>query len=523
MTLRKLIATLTLLTFTINTIDAQYVFQEEIGNADFEFGLDMILSSDGNYLIAGQSMYSTASGVRPDMVIIKMAPNGDTIFSKHLIGPGYDYAYCILENPDGSLMLFGGTGGYSTTGTGSIVIKLDSNANPLWTKTYDGTSGINTVDVKRMPDGGFAAVATTSASDNHVSYRIDSLGNTIWQKYYSSFLVSPTYRNALSIELCSDGNLITCGQLEYSSGYQNMLLTKINATTGSVIWSRAYGDSTYFQGSSVVETSDGGFLAGGHINYGDNVIFRTDSLGNLIWAKRISSPAGDEIRNIVKTIDGGFLLCGWTSSTASGFTNGDAVLIKIDSSGNPQWSNRYGGTFAEVFQRAREVSDGYIAIGTAMFPTGTSSQIMVVKTDLYGNSGCRNIPLPLTVSNFSSLSTFWSSYGSASTSTTINPTLPSATSTLAVNQICIGNVGINEMENDSPIVYPNPSSGSFTFKGLKKNSVIKIMDITGREILIQNFTTDITTINLASFASGIYIYKTEDNKNKIKVGKLIKQ
>lgn len=525
MNFRKLIIPFVIFAFSSTSGRAQYVFQREIGNSSYDWGNDIIQTADSNFVLLGESMYSAPGGTRPDIVLFKLGQNGDTLSSKRFVQDGYDYPNCIIENPDGSMIFWGATSSFLGTGTGALMSKMDANWNLQWTKIIDaGGSSSHIVDAKRLPDGSYVAVSFLSITSSHnAAFRYDALGNLIWSRYYSTFLISSTERHSKSLDITTDGNVITCGRIQYGSGKQNLLLTKLNSTDGTVIWCRAYGDSTYFHGTSVVATSDGGFLAGGQIgSYDDIVLFRTDNLGNLHWAKRYGTTSGEEIRSIVETSDGGFLLSGSTGSIASGgFTNGDAILVKIDSSGNVQWANRYGGTWADIFQRAKETLDGYIATGSSMEPTTSTSNILLVKTDLNGNSGCRNLTLPLTVSNFISLSTNWPSYGSPTSLTTISPTLTEGYSGLTNNLLCIANVGVDESIGETHLVYPNPSSADFTFTGLEKNSILKIFDVTGKEILLKKCDNESTTINLNSFSRGMYFYQVFNLKNKMSGGKLI--
>jgi len=83
---------------------------------------------------------------------------------------------------------------------------------------------------------------------------------------------------------------------------------------------------------------------------------------------------------------------------------------------------------------------------------------------------------------------------------------------------------VNNVSNkDNILIYPNPSSGLFTFSNIGINSSIEIYDITGR--LIFNTTTQNTseTINLYDKQKGVYFYKIISDKKEMEQGKLIIQ
>lgn len=73
-------------------------------------------------------------------------------------------------------------------------------------------------------------------------------------------------------------------------------------------------------------------------------------------------------------------------------------------------------------------------------------------------------------------------------------------------------VGINELKATSNFnVYPNPTKDVVTFTtNLANNSVITIMDITGKVVKTVLFTTTKQTVNMANFEAGIYFYTVRD-------------
>ena len=72
-------------------------------------------------------------------------------------------------------------------------------------------------------------------------------------------------------------------------------------------------------------------------------------------------------------------------------------------------------------------------------------------------------------------------------------------------------------------VYPNPNAGEFTVEldnGLNKS--IEVTDLTGRVILVSTTKEDKATINISTFAKGVYYVKVQSN-NSVEVIKVIKQ
>lgn len=72
-------------------------------------------------------------------------------------------------------------------------------------------------------------------------------------------------------------------------------------------------------------------------------------------------------------------------------------------------------------------------------------------------------------------------------------------------------------------VFPNPFTNSFNveFSGFDKNTVIEILDVTGKTVLAQTINNDFVSLN-PDITSGVYFVKVNDSKTQI-IKKIIKQ
>jgi hypothetical protein len=165
-------------------------------------------------------------------------------------------------------------------------------------------------------------------------------------------------------------------------------------------------------GSSVIQTSDGGFLvAGGSatwethqtpyeftIDWYNSVgaVTKTDAEGNIQWSKNYSATSG--FRYALKTSDGGYMLAGLNPVNASSFYSfqgglypavSQFCLIKIDSQGNMIWNNTYihfRGESHNLLDQFIQTSDGgYALVGN--YAPGHSvgvNRVFFVKVDAHG-------------------------------------------------------------------------------------------------------------------------------------------
>ncbi|MBK7681943.1 MAG: hypothetical protein IPJ26_05500 [Bacteroidetes bacterium] len=134
--------------------------------------------------------------------------------------------------------------------------------------------------------------------------------------------------------------------------------------------------------NSIELTSDGGYILGGYSlsnisgsktenNLGswDYWIVKTDSLGNIQWQNTIGGSNWDYLTSIKQTTDGGYILGGHSFSNTSGDktenTNGDNDfwIVKVDSIGIIQWQNTIGGSKDDQLASIVQTSDGGYIIG----------------------------------------------------------------------------------------------------------------------------------------------------------------
>lgn len=149
----------------------------------------------------------------------------------------------------------------------------------------------------------------------------------------------------------------------------------------NLVWSRTFGGSLDDRGSDIIETTDGGFAIIGYsssndqdvsINNGlqDYWIAKLDANGILVWEKSFGYVGGDKGNTLIQTNDGGFLILGTLDVTASGgdgntkakHAGGDYWAIKLDASGNKQWSKYYGGSNTETPYDVIETQDNHFVI-----------------------------------------------------------------------------------------------------------------------------------------------------------------
>lgn len=174
-----------------------------------------------------------------------------------------------------------------------------------------------------------------------------------------------------SIKFTTDGGTIVAGYTDSKDGdispqpnreYWDLWVVKLDRC-GVIEWERSFGGSNYESARDVVQTADGGYIVAGETNstdggvvagYGstkDIWILKLSATGNLLWQKRYGGSGLDIANHIHLLADGSFYLLASSSSNngnisgnhgTAGYTDG--VLMKLDASGNIQWSKCFGGS-----------------------------------------------------------------------------------------------------------------------------------------------------------------------------------
>ncbi|UCF49974.1 MAG: hypothetical protein JSU91_00400 [Thermoplasmatales archaeon] len=293
-------------------------------------------TSDGGYIVAGHTGFT----YHIDAYILKTDPLGNYSWIR-VLGE-FDYAddsLSVQETSDGGYIISGWTGSYSAGSSDAWLIKLNSDGEDEWNKTFGG-SMLDTGDsVKETLDGGFVICGRTDSFDSFGNgdawlIKTDMYGNELWNKSYGGNYLD----YGKSVLQTSDGGYVFCGSTySFGAGNHDAWLVRTDMF-GYELWNKTFGGSLWDQANSVVETSDGGyFLTGDYTDpvQGDSEMYlvKTDSDGNEEWSYIIeheSRGVTDSGSYGIQTNDGGFIATGETGEYNLALV--DILLVKLEGS-----------------------------------------------------------------------------------------------------------------------------------------------------------------------------------------------
>lgn len=175
---------------------------QRIGGLLDDSGSDLIKTTDGNYIISGFTSSFGNGGY--DVYLIKLNSNLDISWTKTYGGLDDDFGSSIDQTIDGGYILTGVTKSYGSGNRNVYLIRTDSNGDTLWTRTFGGINDDIGRSVIQVPDGGFliTGYSTSNGNENGDLYLIktDENGITLLHNNTShlnvnNFILNQNYPN----------------------------------------------------------------------------------------------------------------------------------------------------------------------------------------------------------------------------------------------------------------------------------------------------------------------------------------
>ncbi len=339
---------------------------------------------DGGYVFFGHNLSFGPSIV--NAWLVKVNSNGDTLWSKSygLTASVNTWGSSVKNTSDGGFILTGWTNGTNSTSPGyydAFLTKTDSLGNILWTKNFGGANQDNGYDVIQSADGGYVIAGTTMSFGSGYSdwylLKTDSLGNMQWVRTIGNSSSGTSY----SVIQTLDGSYVFAGD-----NYPDAYLVKIGAN-GNIVW--AYNYNNLGISYSLVSTPDGGFALCGKTQDYKVYVLKTDSVGSILWSKVYTdgAPGGYAwAYKIINSDDGGFLIVG--------DYNNQAIMIKINGVGDTVLTKQF--TAMSTASAISITPDKGILIGGNSMNLGVgNNDAYLIKTDSLGNSGCFTTPISI--------------------------------------------------------------------------------------------------------------------------------
>jgi hypothetical protein len=269
-----------------------------------------------------------------DAWILKLNTNGGIEWQKTYGGSADDYLSSIKQTIDNGYIAVGSTtsnNGDVPNNQGyydAWIIKIADNGNLQWSKTFGGIDLDGMHDVQQTIDDGYLIIGQTSSNngdvtDNHGNLdcwviKLQTNGNLEWQKTYGG----SGDDSANYIQKTNDGHYIIAGETNSSDGdisstHENLdtWVVKID-NLGAILQQTTVGTNDNEVVSSVLQTQDNNLLIAGYslINNftGPNAfIAALNTNYTLLWQQQIPQENISSSANaIFETPDCGYIVFG---------------------------------------------------------------------------------------------------------------------------------------------------------------------------------------------------------------------
>jgi hypothetical protein len=213
-----------------------------------------IVQVEDGYVIAGHTGYYGYN-----YWLIKLDNYGEIVWQRIFGTESGRYWKCFLIQTN--------DGGYALTGHidhDSCLIKLDKKGNIVWEKTYGGNEDDYTCSIIQNKDDGYVLAGFTESkgegSRDAWVIKLDSQGDIIWDRTYGGR--DDDY--AFSLIQTTDGGYTVAGYT-YSkgAGKADAWVIKLDSQ-GNKVWDKTFGGSSYDEAHSIIQTTDGGYAVAGY-------------------------------------------------------------------------------------------------------------------------------------------------------------------------------------------------------------------------------------------------------------------
>lgn len=348
----------------------QIQWEKSVGGTGYESARDIIQTSDGGYLVLGETNSTDGDvvagyGGTKDIWLLKLSATGSVEWQKRYGGSGLDIGNHLEALKDGSFLIAASSTSNdgdiknnhsSGTYTDGVLMKIGAGGNLLWSKCFGGSKNEELFDLEVINGSIYAAGFTNSvdgdippSQKNYDAWllALDLSGNKIMSKIYGGSQNDVAY----CMSKGADGSLTLAGyttsndgDVSGAKGSQDYWI--INVTQkGKLNWQKVLGGTDAEYAKTIITDKDSSYIIGG-ITYsddgdaagslgdGDFWTLKLSAAGNLTWKKHWGGSGNDHLRSLIRHPGKDeYYLAGDSDSGDGDFTNtrGDAdfALIKL--------------------------------------------------------------------------------------------------------------------------------------------------------------------------------------------------
>ena len=290
---------------------------------------------------------------------------------------GNDVFNSVAVDSSGNVHAAGGSDGplFDSTPAGlsdAVVVKYDRLGAVQWsvmlgTNLSDearaiAVDGSGNVYVGGTTDGDLGGVIGNTSTDAFVA-KFNSVGERLWLRQ----LHSPGYDFLRGLAVDASGNVVVCGYTDgslfatFQGGASELFIAKFDGA-GTLVWGYQDGTGTVADAAAVTTDASGnvyatGFAVGGLDGNADTgsydaFVTKLSPVGVRQWTNQFGTSGNEFASALALDNAGNILVAGRTDSSAMDGQSSagmlDAFVVKLDPSGQRQWTRLAGSAADEI-------------------------------------------------------------------------------------------------------------------------------------------------------------------------------
>jgi len=319
-------------------------------------------------------------------------------------GSGDDYASSMQSTSDGGYVMVGHCWSNDEDISGNNgtwdcwVVKVGNTGAIQWSRALGGSFFETSPNIQQTTDGGYVMVCNSQSNDGDVSgnhggtdiwvVKLSPDGSIEWQRSIGGSsgdgVRSYSGDETQVFFQANDGGYIVAGTTSSTNfdalgnhGQRDILIVKLTGD-GFTQWIKVLGGSNTEAMIDICQTSDNGYIIGGHTNSNDGDVtgfhagidfwvIKLSSEGVVEWEKAMGGSGDDLLKSILQTSDGGYLAVGGSSSTEGDVIGNhgksDFWATKLTNAGTLEWQKSFGGSEHDEASSIHEADEGGYIIG----------------------------------------------------------------------------------------------------------------------------------------------------------------
>lgn len=356
-----------LLAFLLSEAQCRKDFQFAFGGSGSDIAYDIVDAGNNQFYVVGTTNSFGSGG--NDILILKVDANQNIVWSKVYGGANDEFIRKAKKTSDGGVLVTGQTRSFGNSNGDILCIKVNANGSVAWARKFGvgSPNGDLGMDIIETSDGGYAVSGILNVIGNaadQVVIKLDKNANIVWTKR----LDRNDGEDGVGV-IEKNGYLIATADLQhFSAGTEyGVAITKLNVNNGQVITAKSMVPASrgLFNPYIFKDVNNNGFWISGHMIDGDSYAQMQQTVLKLDNNFNITQTYKLDLNLYTNNFFAGFIpLSNGFVTCASPQTNASGYIYQINSNGSIKFSKKISSSSNRSFYRVEHIGNEIVAVGS---------------------------------------------------------------------------------------------------------------------------------------------------------------